>query len=253
MGCTGLEPYSVNAPADLEDKIAEYEEEKKKSQTDDYTEITITNALVGAEDNSSAWWTEFSQYFMVPSGKKLVVEFENFGSGANNWNNWNACVATPKERGADGYSEYFVIRSDAYGWGNADYDRALIEFDCGGLSASDVDWDEFRQKMQGAYVTMSLDHARAGYAFFEAVSVATDGDIITEKYNQKVSAVEDVELFLICDASHFNVKKAYLVPSEIGEIADEDAASIVVTGLPASVEVGTPVEDIFTAAVATVT
>lgn len=253
MGCTGLEPYSVNAPADLEDKIAEYEAEKKKSQTDDYTEITITNALVGAEDNSSAWWTEFSQYFMVPSGKKLVVEFENFGSGANNWNNWNACVATPKERGADGYSEYFVIRSDAYGWGNADYDRALIEFDYGGLPASGVDWDEFRQKMQGAYVTMSLDHARAGYAFFEAVSVATDGYIITEKYNQKVSAVEDVELFLICDASHFNIKKAYLVPSEIGEIADEDAASIVVTGLPASVEVGTPVEDIFTAAVATVT
>lgn len=253
MGCTGLEPYSVDAPTDLEDKIAEYLAEKKANQRDDYTEITITKAIVGAEDNSSAWWTEFSQYFVVPSGKKLVVEFENFGSQANNWNNWNACVATPKDRDSDGYSEYFVIRSDAYGWGNADYDKALIEFDCAGQKADEVNWDEFRQKMQGAYVTMSLDHARAGYAFFEAVSVATDGFTITERYNQKVSAVDDVELFLICDGSHFNVKKAYLVPSEIGEIADEDAASIVVTGLPASVEVGTAVEDIFTSAVATVT
>ncbi|MBQ2150623.1 MAG: hypothetical protein II434_03745, partial [Bacteroidales bacterium] len=227
MGCTGLEPYSVDAPEDLADKIAEYQAEKQASQSDDYTEITITTAIAGAEDNSTGWWTEFSQYFFVPSGKKLVVEFENFGSGANNWNNWNVCVATPYERGADGYSEYFVLRSDWYGWGNADYDGALIEFDYGG---QDVNWDEFREKMQGAYVTLSLDHARAGYAFLEVQSVAKDGFTITEKYNQKVSSTEDIEAFLICDGSHFNIKKAYLVPSEIAEIADEDAQSISVTG-----------------------
>ncbi len=250
MGCTGLEPYSVDAPEDLADKIAEYQAEKQASQSDDYTEITITTAIAGAEDNSTGWWTEFSQYFFVPSGKKLVVEFENFGSGANNWNNWNVCVATPYERGADGYSEYFVLRSDWYGWGNADYDGALIEFDYGG---QDVNWDEFREKMQGAYVTLSLDHARAGYAFLEVQSVAKDGFTITEKYNQKVSSTEDIEAFLICDGSHFNIKKAYLVPSEIAEIADEDAQSISVTGLPVSVEVGSPVEAILAEAVATVT
>ena len=250
MDCTGLEPYSVDAPEDLADKIAEYQAEKQASQSDDYTEITITTAIAGAEDNSTGWWTEFSQYFIVPSGKKLVVEFENFGSGANNWNNWNVCVATPYERGADGYSEYFVLRSDWYGWGNADYDGALIEFDYGG---QDVNWDEFREKMQGAYVTLSLDHARAGYAFLEVQSVAKDGFTITEKYNQKVSSTEDIEAFLICDGSHFNIKKAYLVPSEIAEIADEDAQSISVTGLPVSVEVGSPVEAILAEAVATVT
>ena len=250
MGCTGLEPYSVDAPEDLADKIAEYQAEKQASQSDDYTEITITTAIAGAEDNSTGWWTEFSQYFIVPSGKKLVVEFENFGSGANNWNNWNVCVATPYERGADGYSEYFVLRSDWYGWGNADYDGALIEFDYGG---QDVNWDEFREKMQGAYVTLSLDHARAGYAFLEVQSVAKDGFTITEKYNQKVSSTEDIEAFLICDGSHFNIKKAYLVPSEIAEIADEDAQSISVTGLPVSVEVGSPVEAILAEAIATVT
>ena len=250
MGCTGLEPYSVDAPEDLADKIAEYQAEKQASQSDDYTEITITTAIAGAEDNSTGWWTEFSQYFIVPSGKKLVVEFENFGSGANNWNNWNVCVATPYERGADGYSEYFVLRSDWYGWGNADYDGALIEFDYGG---QDVNWDEFREKMHGAYVTLSLDHARAGYAFLEVQSVAKDGFTITEKYNQKVSSTEDIEAFLICDGSHFNIKKAYLVPSEIAEIADEDAQSISVTGLPVSVEVGSPVEAILAEAVATVT
>ena len=241
MGCTGLEPYSVDAPEDLADKIAEYQAEKQASQSDDYTEITITTAIAGAEDNSTGWWTEFSQYFIVPSGKKLVVEFENFGSGANNWNNWNVCVATPYERGADGYSEYFVLRSDWYGWGNADYDGALIEFDYGG---QDVNWDEFREKMQGAYVTLSLDHARAGAAFLEVKNVAKDGFVITEKYIQPVSSTEDIEVFLICDGSHFNIKKAYLVPSEIAEIPDEMAESISVAGLPAAVELGAPAEDI---------
>ena len=250
MGCSGLEPYVVDAPADLADKIAEYQAEKQASQSDDYTEITITTAIAGAEDNSSAWWTEFSQYFKVPTGKKLVVEFENFGSGANNWNNWNVCVATPFERATDGYEEYFVLRSDWYGWGNADYNGAMLEFDYGG---GEVNWDEFREKMQGAYVTLSLDHARAGVAFLEVKNVAKDGFVITEKYNQPVSSTEDIEAFLICDGSHFNIKKAYLVPSEIAEIPDEMPESISVSGLPAAVELGSPAEDILAEAVATVT
>ena len=250
VGCEGLEPYAVNAPADLADKIAEYKAEKEAGQSDDYTEITITTAIVGPEDNSAGWWSEFSQYFLVPSGKKLVIEFENYGSGASNWNNWNICVANPNERGAEAYKEYFVIRSDAYGWGNGDYDAAMIDFDYGG---QEVNWDEFREKMNGSYVTLSIDHARAGYAFLEVESVAEDGFVITEKYNQPVSSTEDIEAFLVCDGSHFVMKKAYLVPSEIAEIADEDAASIEVTGLPVAVEVGSPVEDILAEAVATVT
>ncbi|MBR2227086.1 MAG: hypothetical protein IJ893_04370 [Bacteroidales bacterium] len=250
VGCTGLEPYTIDAPDDLAEKIAAYKAEKEAGKSDDYEEITITTAIVGAEDNTSGWWSEFSQYFNVPSGKKLFVEFENFGSGANNWNNWNACVANGKERDADGYSEYFVLRSDWYGWGNADYNGAVIEFDYGG---GEVNWDEFREKMQGATVTLSLDHARAGAAFLEVHSVAADGFDIVEKYNQKVSATEDINLFLIADGSHFNMKKAWLVPSEIAEIPDETAASIVVTGLPESVEIGSPVDAILANAAATVT
>ena len=250
IGCTGLEPYTIDAPDDLAEKIAAYKAEKEAGKSDDYEEITITTAIVGAEDNTSGWWSEFSQYFNVPSGKKLFVEFENFGTGANNWNNWNACVANGKERDTDGYSEYFVIRSDAYGWGNADYNGAVIEFDYGG---GEVNWDEFREKMQGATVTLSLDHARAGAAFLEVHSVAADGFDIVEKYNQKVSATEDINLFLIADGSHFNMKKAWLVPSEIAEIPDETAASIVVTGLPESVEIGSPVDAILANAAATVT
>ncbi len=248
VGCTGLEPYTIDAPDDLAEKIAAYRAEKEAGKSDDYEEIAITTAIVGAEDNTSGWWTEFSQYFNVPSGKKLFIEFENFGSGANNWNNWNVAVANGKERDADGYSEYFVLRSDAYGWGNADYAGSVIEFDYGG---GEVNWDEFREKMQGAHVTMSIDHARAGAAYLEVHSVATDGFDIVEKYNQTVSATEDINVFLIADGSHFNMKKAWLVPSEIAEIPDFNAESISVIGYPITVPLGT--EDYWGDAVATVT
>jgi hypothetical protein len=248
VGCTGLEPYTIDAPDDLAEKIAAYKAEKEAGKSDDYEEITITTALVGAEDNTSGWWSEFSQYFTVPSGKKLFIEFENFGSGANNWNNWNVCVANGKERDADGYSEYFVLRSDWYGWGNADYTGSVIEFDYGG---GEVNWDEFREKMQGAHVTMSIDHARAGAAYLEVHSVATDGFDIVEKYNQTVSATEDINVFLIADGSHFNILKAWLVPSEIAEIPDFDAESISVIGYPITVPLGN--EDYWGDAVATVT
>ena len=248
VGCNPLEPYTIDAPDDLAEKIAAYKAEKEAGKSDDYEEITLTTAIVGAEDNTSGWWTEFSQYFTVPSGKKLFIEFENFGSGANNWNNWNVCVANGKERDADGYSEYFVIRSDAYGWGNADYAGSVIEFDYGG---GEVNWDEFREKMQGAHVTMSIDHARAGAAYLEVHSVATDGFDIVEKYNQTVSATEDINVFLIADGSHFNMKKAWLVPSEIAEIPDFNAESISVIGYPITVPLGN--EDYWGDAVATVT
>ncbi|MBR5107412.1 MAG: hypothetical protein IK098_05190 [Bacteroidales bacterium] len=248
VGCTGLEPYTIDAPDDLAEKIAAYKAEKEAGKSDDYEEIAITTAIVGAEDNTSGWWTEFSQYFYVPSGKKLFIEFENFGSGANNWNNWNVCVANGKERETEGYTEYFVLRSDWYGWGNADYAGSVIEFDYGG---GEVNWDEFREKMQGAHVTMSIDHARAGAAYLEVHSVATDGFDIVEKYNQTVSATEDINVFLIADGSHFNMKKAWLVPSEIAEIPDFDAESISVMGYPITVPLGN--EDYWGDAVATVT
>lgn len=247
VGCSGLKQYEIDAPSDLADKIKEYADEKAAKQSDDYTEIDITATLVGAEDNSAAWWTEFSQYFTVPSGKKLFVEFENFGSGVNNWNNWNVCVANGKERDTDGYAEYFVLRSDWYGWGNADYNGSVIEFDYGG---TEVNWDEFREKMQGAYVTLSVDHARAGAAYLEVHNVATDGFEIVEKYNQTVSATDDINVFIIADGSHFNMKKAYLVPSEIEEIPDFPAVGLQLSGTPSTVALGN--EDYWGETVATV-
>lgn len=254
VGCEQLDPYSINAPSDLQDRIDSIA--NSKPDTGDTTYINITTTIVGAEDNSAAWWTSFSDYFTVPTNKLLHVEFVNYGTGINNWNNWNLCLSTAAERGADGYSEYFVLRSDAFGWGNSDWNVNLINSNYADVfpeinNKPDGDWSNWRANMQGAYVTIDVDHSSTGNVFVTATAVGTDGTSVTESYTQPVSATDAINAFLICDGSHFMMKKAYLIPSKVTVVEDVDPVSIAITGTPEFVEIGD--EDYWGNGVATVT
>ena len=117
IGCEKAELFNVNSPENILDQIDSIQAEKdKKAALDSVTNLTIVTSIVGAEDCSAAWWSAFTDYFTIPSGKRLHLKFINHSSGENNWNNWNLAVANA-ERDASGYAEYFVLRSDAYGWG----------------------------------------------------------------------------------------------------------------------------------------
>lgn len=235
VGCEKLDLYSISSPSDLQSKIDSIA--NSKSKTGDTTYLTITTAIVGAEDNSSAWWTSFSDYFTIPTNKLLHLEFVNYGSGANNWNNWNLAVANAK-RDASGYAEYFVLRSDAYGWGNSDYNGKMITNNYPDTNGDGSVWDDFRTTMQGAHVSMDIDHSATGNVFVTVNSVGTNGTTLTETYQQPVSATADILSFLICDGSHFLMKKAYLIPSKVTAIKDVNPVSIAITGAPTSVELG---------------
>ena len=251
-GCSEIDMFSVNAPADLQSRIDAIAEAKKNVDTGDTTYVDITKAIVGAEDNTTAWWGDHSQSFEIPAGKLLHFEFVNGSSKNNNWSNWNVVCTTNGDRDASDYAEYFVLRSDAYGWGNENYAASLLTqdyFEEGKL----VDWDEFRLKfMDGAYVTIEIDHAVAGYAYFTAYSYNSEyGFGITETYNHPVSAASSIYAFLTTDESHFEMKNAYTIPSKIMAIPDQAPVSITVTGTPAALEIGS--EDFWGNAVATVT
>lgn len=244
----------INPPADLQEKIDAIQAEKDAANAllGDKTPIDITMPIVGAEDCSSGWWTVFSDYFAVPTGKLLHLEFINHGAGVENYNNWNLCVTNPKERATDGYSEYFVLRSDAYGWGNSDYAGALIEIDYEDLDGDGNIWNDFKTNMQGASVVMEIDHSTGGYVFVTATATSADGNVVmTETYNHPVSTSEDIWAFLVCDGSWFEMKQAWVEPSKVKEIPDEMAASISVSGTPAAIEIGS--EDFWGQGVATVT
>ena len=255
VSCSEISFIEINPPADLQSKIDSIQAAKDAMNTGDKTVIDIAVAEVGAKDYTSAWWVDFSQYFVVPQGKCLTVKFINhngtldgIGTG-NNWSNWNMCVASG-ERDSDGYTEFFVLRSDAYGWGNGDYNAAMIGIDYPDTDGDGDIWNDFKRHLDGAEVEMTIDYASAGTVFLTAVHTSVDGVVLTETYEQPVTG-PSVTAFLIADGSFMEVKEAYLEPSKILEIPDEMATSITVTGTPAAIEVGST--DFWGNGVATVT
>ena len=243
--CEKLELYTIDSPSDLQSKVDSIAAEKNKGDTGDTTFINISKAIVGADDNSSGWWSEFSDYFKVPSGKLLNLEFINHSSGANNWNNWNLAITNEvADRDDSGYKEYFVLRSDAFGWGGTmaaegySYDGNMISHNYADVSDNDDFWADFRTTMQGAYVTLEIDHSATGNVFVTATALGTNGIELVMTYQQSVSAANDIVAFLVCDGSYFEVKKAYLIPSKMVAVEDVKPASISVSGMPELVELG---------------
>lgn len=165
---------------------------------------------VGAEDFSSGWWTTFSD--LVKFKKSAHFGFYNYGSGANNWNNWNIVVTNGKAVGEDGYAEYFVLRSDAYGWNpttNTNDTPALLNI------AQDFDFTTFIADMQGAYVDLTL--TRAGNIInLRAVITTTAGTEYTytamyDDTNYGGGLPETLGAFFVCDGSYFkfDVEEVY--------------------------------------------
>lgn len=258
VGCEKLDIYSIDAPSNLQSKIDSIAAVKASMDTGDTTYITIATAIVGAEDNSAAWNTAFSNYFAIPTNKLLHLEFINHGTGINNWNNWNLAVTNEiADRAAAGYKEYFVLRSDAYGWGGTmvaegyAYDGSMITQNYPDTDGDGDIWNDFRTTMQGARVTIEVDHSATGNVYVTATSVGSNGVELVETYQQPVSAAADIVAFLICDGSYFEMKKAYLIPSKVTVVDDVNPVSIAIEGAPAVVEIGD--ENFWGNATATVT
>jgi len=112
-------------------------------------------------------------------------------------------------------------------------------------------WNDFLTTMQGASVTIEVDHSAIGYVYVTATAVGTNGTELVETYQQAVSATDNIVAFLICDGSHFEMKKAYLIPSKVTVIEDVNPVSIAIEGAPAFVEQGD--ENFWNNAIATVT
>lgn len=252
VGCEDdLDPYTIDAPGDIQARIDSIAAAKEARNAGDTTFIDISTTIVGAEDNSSGWQGAFSDYFSIPAGRLLILEFTNYGTGVNNWNNWNLAVANVADRDAADFANYFVMRSDAYGWGNEDFDLGVVSNNYPDLDGDGDIWNDFREIMQGAHVRLEVDNSATGYVFLTATAVGTEGTELVLNYNQPIPAGEQLEAFLITDGSHFIMEEAFLVPSQINEIEDSEPVSLDITGAPAMVEIGS--EDFWGDAVATVT
>ena len=258
FGCEKLDIYSIDAPSDLQSRIDSITDANASTNTGDTTYLNIAAAIVGAEDNSAAWWTAFSDYFTIPSNKLLHMEFINHSSGSGAWNNWNLAITNEiADRDDSGYKEYFVLRSDAYGWGGGmvdegyAYDEGLISQNYPDTDGDDDIWNDFITTMQGASVTIEVDHSATGNVYVTATAVGTNGTELVETYQQAVSATANIVAFLVCDGSYFEMKRAYLIPSKVTVVEDVNPVSIAIEGAPAFIELGN--ENFWGDAAATVT
>ena len=131
--------------------------------TVDGSHIVFDNEL-GTPDCSTPWWTDFTQNVQVRAHQVCTVNFTNYTSGANNWNNF--VVILNKED----LTEYAVVRADNYGWGNG-YDACTHT---GGFG-SDEEWAAWRSVMDGAKCTVQIVNNGDGTADIKCVMHGTDG------------------------------------------------------------------------------
>lgn len=127
--------------------------------------------ILGAEDNTTGWWTVFSDDFNVPAGETKSVSFTNYSSLANNWSNFAVIL-----RKAD-LAEYAVVRADNFGWG-AGYDgnAGLVH------NGTQGDWAAWLADMNGAKVTVYVTNCGNGTADIQAVMEGTSGTVYTQYY-----------------------------------------------------------------------
>lgn len=154
--------------------------------------VTNSTSIVGNADNTSLWWSAFSDDFNVPAGETRSLKFKNFSSGAGNWNNFVVIL-----RKAD-LSEYAVVRADNYGWG-AGYEKNanLITYGTQG------DWATWLPTMNGADVTVYVTNVGDGTADIQAVMTGNEGSTYVQGYYHIAVDAADVNFALTVDGSHY--------------------------------------------------
>lgn len=125
--------------------------------------VVVPNPLVlGAEDNTSGWWSAHTDNIKVEPKETKVVNFTNYTTGENNWNNFVIVL-----NDATTAKEYAVVRADNFGWGDG-YAACTP-------SGGQADWDAWRAAMNGARVTAYITNNGDGTADVKAVMHGTDG------------------------------------------------------------------------------
>lgn len=146
--------------------------------------------MVGAEDNSTAFWGAFSDDFSVPVGETKSISFTNYSSLANNWNNFLVVL-----RKTDIAVEYGVVRADDYGWGNG--------YEACAHGGTQGDWATWLAGMNGSKVTVYVTNCGNGTADIQAVMTGTTGTA-SAQYYVGINTVDpdDLNFALTVDGCH---------------------------------------------------
>jgi hypothetical protein len=148
----------------------------------------FTPSVVGLEDNTTAWWTAFSDDVQIPAGETRSFSFTNYTDLQNNWDNFVVILRN------QALAEYAVVRADNYGWGNG---YAACVHDASGAS----DWAAWLAAMNGAQVTVYVTNCNNATCDVQAVMQGTDGNTYT-LYYLGINTVDPDDLYTAFTADH---------------------------------------------------
>ncbi len=154
--------------------------------------------VLGAEDNTTAFWGAHSPYIQVPAGQTYTRRFKNY-CGGSNWNNFVVCLTS-----GDGATEYGILRADNWGWGTGWGGEVLAE-KCT-PSGGQLDWATWLAAMDEAYVTVSVTNNGDGTADVRCVMEGNDGETYYQDYIGLNTVTNPDDFFF-----HFTVDGCHLV------------------------------------------
>mgnify|MGYP006863023734 FL=1 len=248
-GCEGGELFDVNAPDWISDKVQEIEDSENNNQEDIYT--------FGSTDYSSAFWTEFSKYYVVPDGKIWTAEFELHidPNATNTYKNFALVMTNDVDREGEGYKEYGVMRYDHQPSGNSEWGSYINRSYVQSTLTFETDTDEGIEKL-GGKVTLTVD--RTVEDFF---AVTMTNGVVTKTYEQSYewenlnaeASNTNIRCFLVVEGSYIDFLSSKIGTTGGNVSADKNPKSMVLKNVPQYVDAGTSLEEAMAGVTAEVT
>jgi len=248
-GCEGGELFDVNAPDWISDKVQEIEDSENNNQEDIYT--------FGSTDYSSAFWTEFSKYYVVSDGKIWTAEFELHidPNATNTYKNFALVMTNDVDREGEGYKEYGVMRYDHQPSGNSEWGSYINRSYVQSTLTFETDTDEGIEKL-GGKVTLTVD--RTVEDFF---AVTMTNGVVTKTYEQPYewenlnaeASNTNIRCFLVVEGSYIDFLSSKIGTTGGNVSADKNPKSMVLKNVPQYVDAGTSLEEAMAGVTAEVT
>ena len=169
------------------------------------SDVCAATTTVGATDNTSGFWTQFSDYYTIQPNRSVRLSFTNHSDKALTYHTWVGVVTSDYDRAnpavasdTEGYWEYLVLRGDDGRWGNS---AAAGTFTSNFTRSGDDDaaviaWQdgthvELTVSRSGSTVTMRADMYSADGDYYWEQMVITAG-----------TGTQNIRFFLTTENGH---------------------------------------------------
>lgn len=173
------------------------------------TAAMADTTVIGAEDNTTAWWTAFSNPYTIAPNKTMTLKFQNYSSKAENYNNWAVILTQDVDFGTEG-SEYLVLRADNYGWQYGLNTGAESSHDWFVSMSSNYNWDTFKDDMDGSTVVLTVTRVYANVTVHADITTAGGTEYFEEIVLPCGDGTQNIRAYLTVDNAHIVIDNASL-------------------------------------------